>query len=375
MEKKEGDVKNLGKKVTLYPNYVPIYGTIKNCLVDAEELLGQDIKAPESILPPFVYDDTIVSLYGPRGTGKTMLALTMAIAATREPGSVVIGPWSATKAVKTIYIDGEMGRFRIKDRYSRLTKYLPKPVKQLTFLSDEMLTKQWVDGISLNLSDPEIKQVIYDICVSEKYNLVILDNMSKLLPYVDINKKEELDSFNNWLISFRHAGIAVIVLDHTGKNQKLGALGSIAKQLFMDCTLQLSFPKGWTPADRCFFKVSIDKPPRYCENDIELSEFTLKYQQNPEDPDSTVWTSEVCKVDPAKLVKALIIDIHSSKLSFKEIAKIGGLSSSRVSQIKKELFDNGYVDEYGLPTNKGNEFIKDIDLKGYYKKIDDDVPF
>src|SRR5215213_6612595 len=85
--------------------------------LSAAELITADLPEREPILDPVISAKSLALLYGPRGTGKTFLALSIAWAAAS--GTSVLG-WRAHRRHRVLYIDGEMPAIDMKKRLALL---------------------------------------------------------------------------------------------------------------------------------------------------------------------------------------------------------------------------------------------------------------
>src|SRR5471032_881338 len=85
--------------------------------ISAAELLAAELPARRIILEsgrdPILTSKSLVLLYGPRGVGKTFVALGIAWAAAT--GGRFLG-WQAPKPRRVVYIDGEMAAADLRDR-------------------------------------------------------------------------------------------------------------------------------------------------------------------------------------------------------------------------------------------------------------------
>ena len=82
-------------------------------LTPATELMVADLPERESLLDPILSSNTLALLYGPRGLGKTFVALGIAWAAAS--GASFLG-WTASRPHRVLYIDGEMAATDMKQR-------------------------------------------------------------------------------------------------------------------------------------------------------------------------------------------------------------------------------------------------------------------
>src|SRR5881394_4270692 len=82
----------------------------------APELVAECLPA-SPILAPILTSKSLALLHGPRGLGKTFLAL--AIARAVAAGESVLG-WRSPRPHRVTYVDGEMAAADIRQRLARL---------------------------------------------------------------------------------------------------------------------------------------------------------------------------------------------------------------------------------------------------------------
>src|SRR5579862_6747439 len=82
-------------------------------LRSAHELIATDIPPRDLLLDPLISTQTLALLYGPRGLGKTFVALGIAWAAAS--GGSFLG-WQASRPMRVVYLDGEMAATEMRDR-------------------------------------------------------------------------------------------------------------------------------------------------------------------------------------------------------------------------------------------------------------------
>ncbi len=116
------------------PNDAPASSPSAIRSLSAPELMAMDLPAPRTIIEsgpdsgsrPILTSKSLALLTGPRGIGKTFVALGIAWAAAT--GGRFLG-WQAPQARRVVYIDGEMAAAELRDRM-RLFSETPKRSRQ-----------------------------------------------------------------------------------------------------------------------------------------------------------------------------------------------------------------------------------------------------
>src|SRR5882757_8936088 len=96
----------------------------------AEELIGANFPERKVLLDPILTNNSLALLYGPRGLGKTFVALGIAWAAA-SGGSFL--NWHASRPHRVVYVDGEMAAVDMK---RRLQLFGPAPPTLDLMLAD-----------------------------------------------------------------------------------------------------------------------------------------------------------------------------------------------------------------------------------------------
>jgi AAA domain len=91
-------------------------------IVTAAELLAMQVPARDYALAPVLPMPGLAMLYGPRGTGKTYAALSIALAIAA--GGTALR-WRAPSPRRVLYIDGEMPAGQLQERVARLIRAAP----------------------------------------------------------------------------------------------------------------------------------------------------------------------------------------------------------------------------------------------------------
>src|SRR4051812_11736001 len=96
--------------------HIPMMNTTLVSL-SAPELLATRLEARRPILEPILASGTVALLYGPRGLGKSFVALALARAAAA--GESFLG-WRGSRPCRVLYLDGEMAAVELQQRLARL---------------------------------------------------------------------------------------------------------------------------------------------------------------------------------------------------------------------------------------------------------------
>jgi KaiC/GvpD/RAD55 family RecA-like ATPase len=198
-------------------------------MITSDELSKKDIDDLPKIIDPWLSDGSVTMLYGPRGMGKTWICLIIAISVTRQnPASTRIGPWRVVGPAGALYIDGEMNEYHLQQR---LKSFEGKDTEKenhynpLVILSASTVAKKYRQQISIGKQ--EWRESIYDyLAMNDNIQLIILDNIASLTMGLDENDKKAWDPINEWILSLRHLGVAVLFVHHAGKGgQQRGTSG------------------------------------------------------------------------------------------------------------------------------------------------------
>lgn len=82
-------------------------------LIRARDLMAADLPQRQFLLDPLMTTKTLTLLYGPRGLGKTFVALGIAWAVASGDGFL---GWRAARPSRVVYLDGEMAAAEMRDR-------------------------------------------------------------------------------------------------------------------------------------------------------------------------------------------------------------------------------------------------------------------
>jgi putative DNA primase/helicase len=166
-------------------------------LLSAPELAAAQLPARKTILDPILTSKSLAMVYGPRGLGKTFVALGIAWAAAS--GSSFLG-WRASRPHRVTYLDGEMAADEMRQR---LLSFGPPPASLKIMLSD--LHR----GESPDLADG------YEFAAGLRQwgapELLVIDNLASLAGFKNGNP-DRWHELQRCLMTFRRLGCAVLLV-------------------------------------------------------------------------------------------------------------------------------------------------------------------
>ena len=174
------------------------------------------------------------------------------------------GPWQAHEKVKVLYIDGEMPLDEMRQRNQALRGEVGN---NLSFLSHQVVFDR--AERDLCLSDPAFQDAVTRLCEEQGYKVVFLDNQSTLITRVRENSADDWrDIIEGWLLGLRRRRIAVVIINHAGRN---GEMRGTSKR-----------------EDSAFWQIVLDPAEKQGQGARFLSRFT-KNRNASEDPLPLNW--------------------------------------------------------------------------------------
>jgi hypothetical protein len=271
-------------------------------------------------------------IYGPRGLGKTWLAMLMARAIS---GGKSIGPWTATEARKVLYVDGEMAVDASLERAEQLRQ---GDDENFFLLHHEPLFH--LTSKVLNLTTLEAQMALTEACLANGMKVVILDNISCLLTL----KENESDAWGErvlpWLLELRRHRIAVVFVHHAGRNGLMRGTSKREDAAFW--SIKLSEAKGEHPSDGASFVATFDKN-RNATNE-ETPSLLWHFQPGGDG-------SVVPKWSQLTQMQIFIGLVEDGLKSCGDIAQEMGITKGTVSKLAKR------AEREGLITIEGRDYV------------------
>jgi hypothetical protein len=207
----------------------------------APQLMAADLPERETILDPILASKSLALLYGPRGLGKTFVALGIAWAAAS--GASFLN-WRAGRPHRVVYVDGEMAAVDMKARLALLGSAPPT----LDFLLADLHTAAPPD-----IATPHGQRRLMEAWGQPE--LVVLDNLSSLAGVGgDPDRWRDLQRF---LMFQRRLGRALLLVHHANK-QGLQR-GTNRREDMLDVVMAIRRPADYAPDQGARLEIHFDK--------------------------------------------------------------------------------------------------------------------
>ncbi|WP_328295785.1 bifunctional DNA primase/polymerase [Kineococcus sp. NBC_00420] len=195
-------------------------------VVDWAELFAGTRAGADWLCEPLIEAGRVVTLYSPAKAGKSLLTLEI-VAALATGGSVLGNP--ARPALRVLYVDMEN---TLDDLHQRLRDLgYVGGLKNLKYLPFPPLPP---------LDTPDGGAALLGIVERHQVDLVVLDTVSRVVG----GEEDRADTFRAFyrhtIVGLKAQGIAVLRLDHAGKEESRGQRGSSAKTDDVDAVWRLS---------------------------------------------------------------------------------------------------------------------------------------
>mgnify|MGYP001061180933 FL=1 len=283
--------------------------TVRLQPLDWRAVLAADVPARRPLLEPILAAGEIAVLRGPRGAGKSLLALHLAIALARGGGKV-LGWRVSGGGRRVLFVDGVLPLAVLRDRLAALSDDTggKAPAGALHVLSHETQARVLPD-----LATPEGRAEIADL--ARNYDVIVLDSMMPPGRGASARAAAAWSAVAGWLRDLRRCGTAVLVVEGD-RARGLPWLEAVA-----DTVIALSRPKGHEPDEGARVEVRVVKSLR--AHGPALAPFEASLAVN---GGTACWQRESLRgPTPAE-----VWELHVQGLSIRRIAARLGLSKSKV---------------------------------------------
>jgi len=299
----------------------------------------------------FITEKSITLFYAKTGVGKSLLVLCLAFGLTRKNyKEIVIGPWGITTPCGVLLVDGEMVNQDMQKRSIGYEKGygLEDSAHQLIIVTTDDLVAR--DESLPNLADESWRNGITQYLRHNRHiRILILDNISSLAPGLNENTKHDWDPVNQWLLSLRRIGLAIILVHHANKSGTdrghSGRLDNLDNVVALD--------KENSDNGNLRFTLRFEKARSL--DDSEKKPITLELVKG---PDGGFTLQQVASKLVQEEMTKTILKMLAQKVTQKRISETVGICQSRVSQIRKTLINSGYLGPKSTLTQSGQAWIE-----------------
>ena len=196
--------------------------------IDWDAFWSQESPTEEWLIEPVVAAGRQTAIYSTAKTGKSLLSLD--ISAARSTGRSSLGQ-PPQDPIGVVYLDLEMTEADLRERLGDLG-YGP---------DDDLSRLHYYSLPTLPSLDTDLGgEIVVDLARRAQAQLVVVDTMARVVSG-DENSADTYRNFYRFTGSrLKQAGIALLRLDHQGKDPAQGARGSSAKDDDLDIVFRLS---------------------------------------------------------------------------------------------------------------------------------------
>ena len=179
----------------------------------ASGLAGISVPPCQPIVGKWFKQGDLGFVCGPRGLGKTWLAMLLARKCAEGASLGGLAEWQIHGRRRVLYVDGEMSMDGIRERDGALSACA---APGMFYLQHEALFH--LTGKVLNLAEPDAQGALLEKCLQDSIEILVLDNLSCLFSGMRENDADAWEQVLPWLLDLRRHRIAVIFVAHSGRN-------------------------------------------------------------------------------------------------------------------------------------------------------------
>lgn len=295
-------------------------------VLDLEEFFRVDTRPREHVLAPILSTQGLAMVHAYRGVGKTLCAVGMAYAVAS--GSTFLR-WTAPTPRKVLYVDGELPATVLRERLLHVVTSAdaepPRPDFFRVFTPD---VQEW--GRVPNLATLDGQQALAPYL--DGVELLVLDNLSTLCANGEENAAESWLPIQEWILSLRRRGMAVLMVHHSGKG---GAQrGTSKREDVLDTVISLRHPRDYSPEQGARFEVHFEKSRGVQGDPVKpfvASVATVNEKQ--------VWIMKELEM----VLLEQVITLHKDGLKQRDIAAELKISLGKVNKLLKQARAEGKI--------------------------------
>ena len=284
-------------------------------LIRARDLMVADLPERRVLIDPLFTNKTLALLYGPRGLGKTFVAMGIAWAAAS--GGSFLG-WQASRPMRVVYLDGEMAATEMRDR---LAMFGPVPEK-LEFMLADLGTARATPDLGTQHGQLDLLELFQD----RRPHLLVIDNLASLVGFRS-KDPDPWRTVQHFLMMLRRHRTAVLVVHHANKQGH--QRGTSRREDIVDLVMAIRRPPDYRPSEGARFELHFEKTRSLHGTAIEPIEARLTV-----DADGRAqWSWTRTEAQEFDRVAALLRD----GLTPTQVARELGISKSKAYRLRQQI--------------------------------------
>ena len=296
-------------------------------VTDIYDLIAADLKDPEPIIAPILFEADLLMIYGWRGCGKTWFSLALSYAIASGGDFLT---WHCRKPRKVLILDGEMRAARLKKRLSLIIAGADSEAApgMLRILTRDMCRDE-VDWPDLGRADG--RDALVNLIEQEAPEVIVIDNLSAWIRSgKGENDEESWRECASFLLQQRARGRGVVLIHHAGKGGQ--QRGTSRREDILDTVVNLKQPDDYDPADGMRCELSFEKARNLDGGEVTTLAVGFSTQSG-----KAVFTSSEIKADAVSQVHDLIKDGATRS----EISKATGLDRFQLRRLQDRAKSQG----------------------------------
>jgi putative DNA primase/helicase len=296
------------------------------------DFLNIDVPPREMLLSPILPERSLAMLYAPRGVGKSWLGLSIGLAVAAGESLL---RWSAPQQRNVLYVDGEMPLVSLQERLKEISAGVGRDIPNDGF---RILAADNVEG-GINLSTEEGQQAIEPLL--DGIDLLILDNLSTLLPSRSESASDAWVPMQNWLLRLRRQGKSVLLIHHAGTNGR--QRGTSRREDALDTVIALRRPEDYSPEQGARFEIHFEK----LRNRVDgVGAIPFEARQETLDADGQRRIRWCCSdLKPPMLMRAA--ELFGEGMTVREVASTLRISKSEAGRLRIRAIEDGLLSTTG----------------------------
>ncbi len=294
--------------------------------VGVAEFLSYEFPPRETMLDPWLPVQGLVMIHAPRGVGKTLVGIGVAVAVA-SGGDYL--RWHASKPRGALYIDGEMPGVLFQQRLAMaINGSKTEPTAPLKIITPD-LQENGIPDLSTKEGQAAIEPEL------DSVSLVVVDNLSCLCRSGKENEGESWLPLQGWALGLRSRGYSVMFIHHDGKGGQ--QRGTSRREDVLDTVVHLKHPGDYRPEEGARFEVHFEKARMIYGDDVKPFETQLITN-----PDGTqIWTMK----DVETSLMERVADLLNEGIPQHELADLLNVTKGAISKAKNKAKSQGILKE------------------------------